>query len=94
MIKLLHNVVRGAMQSWFEPYLSDRKQYVSIKNCSSSVSNVTLGVQQASVLVRVLFHLYINDMYRSSNQMCFVHFADDTKVFVSDSDINNVHATK
>ena len=25
--------------------------------------------------------------------MCFVHFADDTTVFTSDSDINNVHAT-
>ena len=25
--------------------------------------------------------------------MCVVHFADDTTVFASDSDINNVHAT-
>ena len=32
-------------------------------------------------------------MFRSSNQMRFVHFADDTTVFASDSDINNVHAT-
>ena len=39
------------------------------------------------------FFLYINDMCRSSNQMRFVHFADDTTVFGSDSDINNVHAT-
>ena len=30
---------------------------------------------------------------RSSNQMPFVHFADDTTVFASDSNINNVHAT-
>ena len=41
----------------------------------------------------VLFLLYINDMHRSSNQMRFVHFADNTAVFASDSDINNVHAT-
>ena len=41
----------------------------------------------------VLLHLYINDMYRSSNQLRFVHFVDDTTVFASDSDINNVHAT-
>ena len=34
-----------------------------------------------------------NNMYRSSNQMRFVHFADDTTVFASDTDINNVHAT-
>ena len=37
--------------------------------------------------------LYINDMYRSSNQMRFIRFADDTTVFASDSDVNNVHTT-
>ena len=87
MSKLLHNGVRGFMQHWFESYLSNMKQYVSIKNCSSSMSNITLGVSQGSVLGPVLFLLHINDMFRSSNQMRFVYFADDTTVFASDSDI-------
>ena len=91
--KLLHNGVRGVMQRWFESYFSNRKQYVSIRNCNSSMSNISLGVPQGSVLGSVLFLLYIIDMYRSSNQMRFVHFADDTTVFASDNDINNVHAT-
>ena len=93
MSKLQHNDVRGVMKHWFESYLSKRKQYISIKNCSSSISNITLGVPQGSVLGPVLFLLCINDMYRSSNQVRFVHFADDTTLFASDSDINNVHAT-
>ena len=75
--------------------LSNIKQYVSIKNCSSSMSNITLGVPQGTLLVPVLLLLYINDMYRSSNQMRCVHFADDTTVCAYNSHIiyNNVHAT-
>ena len=57
------------------------------------MSNITLGVQQLSVLGPVLFLLYINDMHRSSTQLPFLHFADDTTVFASDNDINSVHAS-
>ena len=32
-------------------------------------------------------------MHRSSDQLLFVNFADDTTVFASDGDINNVHAS-
>ena len=58
-----------------------------------SLSNITLGVPQGLLLGAVFFLLYINDMYRSSDQLRFVHFADDTTVFASVSDINNVRAS-
>ena len=92
MSKLLHNGVRCVMLEWFESYLSNMKQYVSIKNGSSSMSNIIFGVPQGQVMGPVLFLLYINDIHRSSNQIRFIHFGDDTTVFASDFDINNVHA--
>ena len=77
------------MQSWFKSSLSNMKQHVPNKYDSSYLSNITLGVSQGLVLSPVPFLLHIN----GSNQMRFVHFADDTTVFTSDSDINNVHDT-
>ena len=55
------------------------------------MSDITLGVPRGLVLGPVV--VYINDLFRSSNRVRFVHFAYDTTVFASDSDINNVHAT-
>ena len=57
------------------------------------MSDITLGVPQGSLLDPVIILLYINDIHRFSNQMRIVHFVDGTTGFVSDSDINNVHAT-
>ena len=55
MSKLQHNGIRGVMLSWFKSYLSNRKQYVSIKNFSSSMSNITLGVPKAQCWAQYFF---------------------------------------
>ena len=93
MSKMLHKYIRCVILSWFKSYLRNGKQYISVNNCSFSMSNGTLYVPQGSVFGTVLFLFYINDKYRSSYQMSFVHFSNDTIVCASDSDINNVPAT-
>ena len=58
MSKLLHNCVRVVLQHWFESYLSNRKQYVSIKNCSSSMSNNTLVLYKEQCWARYFSFVY------------------------------------
>ena len=66
---------------------------ISQSKTAVPLSNITLGVpRKAQCFVCVLFLLYINDTDRFSNQIRFVHFADDTTFFAFDTVINNVHA--
>ena len=42
--------IRGNLLSWIKNYLHERKQKVVIRDSSSSLSNVSAGVPQGSVL--------------------------------------------
>jgi len=81
--KLAHIGIRGVASRWFSSYLSDRRQYVRVGDSSSTVSEITVGVPQGSVLGPVLFLIYINDMSNCTTSLRFVHFADDTTAFHS-----------
>jgi len=82
---LLHKLniygIRGIVSEWIKDYLSDRKQYVNIDNNISSITNITCGVPQGSILGPLLYLLYVNDISQSCN-MNIVSFADDTTVIV------------
>jgi hypothetical protein len=59
--------IRGIANLWMESYLSNRKQYVELKSpkrgkVTSSIRYTGVGVLQCSILVPVLFSLYINDL--------------------------------
>ena len=88
--KLYHIGIRGALLEWFESYLKSRKQRVTIGAAKSNFKSMLSGVPQGSVLSPTLFLIYINDMCRATNILNFVHFADDSTVYLSGSDIDYV----
>ena len=76
---------RGLM--WFESYLTDRTQYVSVRNKSSKKYKSTYGVPQGGILAPILFILFINDIVNSSDIFDFSIYADDTCLMIS-SELN------
>ena len=91
--KLYHYGFRGISHAWFSDYLSNRSQYVNYNNTISSYEKVTCGVPQGSILGPLLFILYMNDICNTSKLLSFILFADDTTVFLSDTDINVLYET-
>ena len=91
--KLKYYGINKQVLRWFKSYLSNRKQFV-IGNDSyqNNCLNITCGVPQGSILGPLLFLIYINDLNKATNLMSIM-FADDTNLFVSKSDINELFAT-
>ena len=91
--KLSHYGIRGKALEWFRNYLTDRKQFVSVNNHCSSTLHINCGVPQGSLLGPLLFIIYINDIQRSSNILSFILFADDSNLFYSHENVNQLLRT-
>ena len=82
--------IRGIPLTWFDSYLSNRKQYVALGDVKSSEQTMLCGNPQGSTLGPLLFLMYINDLPNCSEKLCFKIFADDTNVFASAGDLKSL----
>ena len=69
--------------SWFQSYLTNRFQRITINHCLSDLLPVKSGVPQGSMLGPLLFiyTVFINDLPKLIRHSSILSFADDTKYY-------------
>ena len=86
--KLQYYGIDGTAVEWFKSYRSNRKQYISSHDVSKNCLDIICRVLQGSILGPLLFVIYLSDLFKASNPLMEVIFADDTNLFLSHKDID------
>ena len=78
------------MYEWLKSYLQNRQQCTVVQHCVSCNATVTCGVLQGSVLGPLLFLICMNDIGKAIRNEKIKLFADDTNLFIFDTDSNGL----
>ena len=79
--KLEHLGLSERSLRWFRSYLANRQQSVLINGELSESHTITLGVPQGSILVPLLFNVYINSLPNAVKKTRMILYADDAVLF-------------
>ena len=74
--------ISGSALNWFQSYLSDRQQIISVNSFQYEPAVLQFGVLQGSVLGPILFVLCIQPLSQILQSHCMKHqhFADDSQL--------------
>ena len=78
---------------WFESYLKNRLQRVSVKSTLSQPHTIKSGVPQGSILGPLLILIYINDMPLFIKRINTMLYADDATISASGKRIVDIENT-
>ncbi len=83
LAKLTHYNFSEQAIKWMKSYLLNRKQCVIVNGVESPYLECPMGVPQGSILVPILFSLYINDLPEACKNIHIQMYADDAVIFTS-----------
>ena len=87
LFKLKQIGIEDPLLSWFESYLTNRRQRVVLNGSQSSWYHTNAGVPQGSILGPLLFLIFINDIENVPS--CEIRmFADDTLLYDISTNLN------
>ncbi len=93
LLKLRHLGLKMSAVSWFQSYLSGRKQSTCRGGCLSSPKQVNSGGPQGSILGPLLFICYINDLPNCLSSSDSFLYADDTAILVKGKCVESIEQT-
>ena len=74
-------------------YLSKRKQWINIDDNYSSWSKILFGDPQGSILVPLLFHVFLANLVFVVKHTDIARYADDSASFIGKNNIDNIIAS-